>query len=159
MNIGKKIKKYRKLKKLTQKQLANQIEISEMSIRRYERGERQPTVDVLNLIANALDIDTSELLVSPEDYSEDIRPFVPASLYKGKEYTDNLFDELLSIEKQIRLYEDNADFNSLINGFSNYIELLKNKISKIEEYHKQKELGYLKEIAAYKKVIKEYENN
>ena len=159
MNIGKKIKKYRKLKKLTQKQLANQIEISETSIRRYERGERQPTVDVLNLIANALDIDTSELLVSPEDYSEDIRPFVPASLYKGKEYTDNLFDELLSIEKQIRLYEDNADFNSLINGFSNYIELLKNKISKIEEYHKQKELGYLKEIAAYKKVIKEYENN
>lgn len=159
MNIGKKIKKYRKLKKLTQKQLANQIEISEMSIRRYERGERQPTIDVLNLIANALDIDTSELLVSPEDYSEDIRPFVPASLYKGKEYTDNLFNELLSIEKQIRLYEDNADFNSLINGFSNYIELLKNKISKIEEYHKQKELGYLKEIAAYKKVIKEYENN
>lgn len=158
MNIGKKIKKYRKLKKLTQKQLANQIEISEMSIRRYERGERQPTIDVLNLIANALDIDTSELLVSPEDYSEDIRPFVPASLYKGKEYTDNLFDELLSIEKQIRLYEDNADFNSLINCFSNYIQLLKDKIEKTEEYHKQKKLGYLKEITALKKIIKEYEN-
>lgn len=158
MNIGKKIKKYRKLKKLTQKQLANQIEISEMSIRRYERGERQPTIDVLNLIANALDIDTSELLVSPEDYSEDIRPFVPASLYKGKEYTDNLFDELLSIEKQIRLYEDNADFNSLINCFSNYIQLLKDKIEKTEEYYEQKKLGYLKEITALKKIIKEYEN-
>ncbi|CAI3541436.1 helix-turn-helix domain-containing protein [Clostridium neonatale] len=156
--IGNKIKSIRKNKNLTRKELADKLGVSVYTVRNYEVGQRGYTLRTLNKIANALDVPVSEFVVSPEDYSEDIRPFVPASLYKGKEYTDNLFDELLSIEKQIRLYEDNADFNSLINCFSNYIQLLKDKIEKTEEYHKQKKLGYLKEITALKKIIKEYEN-
>ncbi len=56
MTIGKRIKEKRKEKNLTQKQLADKAGVSLMSIQRYERDERQPTVEVLEKISIALDV-------------------------------------------------------------------------------------------------------
>lgn len=54
--LGGKIKYYRKQKGYSQEKLAQEAEISKMSIRRYESGERQPGVETLKKIATALDV-------------------------------------------------------------------------------------------------------
>ena len=66
--LGKKIKLYRKYKSLTQKQLADKIGVSEITIRRYESNQKEPKHNTLIKIAEALDISIKELI----DY-EDIK--------------------------------------------------------------------------------------
>ena len=56
MTVGEKIKKFRTEKKLSQKQLAMMVGISEPAIRNYELGNRQPSVKQLEYIAGALGI-------------------------------------------------------------------------------------------------------
>lgn len=56
MHSGDLIKQQRKLKGMTQKQLAEAIGVSEPSIRLYELGKRTPSEDVIRQIADALEI-------------------------------------------------------------------------------------------------------
>ena len=56
------IKKIRKAKGLTQKQLAEKIGVATITIQQYERGVRNPTISTLNRIAMALDVTIGELL-------------------------------------------------------------------------------------------------
>ena len=68
MNIGNKIKDARKLAGLTQKELAKKCEVAEITIRQYETDKRQPRYEQLLKIADALGIETKDLL--PEtDYN------------------------------------------------------------------------------------------
>ena len=60
MNIGEKIKKYRKEAGLTQKQLAEKINRKEITIRKYESGEREPRISIINDICEALNIPIDE---------------------------------------------------------------------------------------------------
>lgn len=64
--IGSNIKKYRLMKNLTQKELAENSNVTRESIGNYERGDRTPPADILNKIAVALDIPVTKLL-SDED--------------------------------------------------------------------------------------------
>lgn len=61
MTLGDKIREIRKKKGYSQEKLAEIVAISKMSIRRYETNERQPSLNTLNKIANALNIDVWEL--------------------------------------------------------------------------------------------------
>lgn len=65
MEIGEKIKKLRKERKLTQNKLSEISGISESAIRKYEKGERIPKIDVIKKIAMALEVDISELITIP----------------------------------------------------------------------------------------------
>ncbi|WP_282804672.1 helix-turn-helix domain-containing protein [Clostridium tetani] len=65
MKVGENIKKYRKKKGLTQKELAKKINLSEISIRRYEKNINTPTIEVLNKIAEALEVPVSALIDEP----------------------------------------------------------------------------------------------
>lgn len=60
--IGKNISIYRKAKKITQKQLANLIDRAESSIQKYEKGEVEVPLSVIEKIASVLDIPTRYLL-------------------------------------------------------------------------------------------------
>lgn len=60
MNIGKKIKEYRKKMGLTQKELAEKINKSEVTIRKYETGQREPKMDVIQEICTALNVSMSD---------------------------------------------------------------------------------------------------
>lgn len=62
MTIGDKIKNYRKLSGLTQKQLGEISGTSERTIQQYESGKRQPRIEQLSKIASALDIPVSVFL-------------------------------------------------------------------------------------------------
>lgn len=61
MSIGKSIKTWRMKEGLTQKQLAEASHVSEISIRKYEAGDRIPKIGTLSKIARALNITIGEL--------------------------------------------------------------------------------------------------
>lgn len=62
MTIGERIKVTRKVKSLTQEELAKKTSISLMSIRRYESGDRMPPIHALSKIADALEVPVEQLL-------------------------------------------------------------------------------------------------
>ena len=67
MTTGDLIKRYRKEKWLTQKELAELSKISVNSLSRYETGERNPNISTLEAIAAALDIYVYELTSKDEN--------------------------------------------------------------------------------------------
>lgn len=73
-NIGSFIQQIRKEKKLTQKQLADLINVSDKTISKWENGNSLPDTSILLLLCDALGISINELLscqlISPEDYSK-----------------------------------------------------------------------------------------
>ena len=62
MTIGERIKTVRKHRGLTQKALGAISGTSEITIRQYELGKRQPRIKQLQAIANALDVSTDYLI-------------------------------------------------------------------------------------------------
>ncbi|WP_409966888.1 helix-turn-helix transcriptional regulator [Bengtsoniella intestinalis] len=62
MTVAEKIKFYRNANKLTQKRLAELSGVSEISICKYEAGERNPKIEQLRKIANAMTIGREALL-------------------------------------------------------------------------------------------------
>ena len=61
MEFKDKLKEIRKNKKLTQEQLANKANISVRTIANYESGKREPNVEILVKICNALNIQVNDL--------------------------------------------------------------------------------------------------
>ena len=56
------MEKLRKAKKLSQKQLAEQAQISQSAVHYNEKGERSPTINTLSRPANALGVEIYDLL-------------------------------------------------------------------------------------------------
>ena len=63
MTKGEKIKYYRNLRGLTQKQLGEMCGLSEPAIRNYELGNRTPSPQQLEKIAAALNVTVTELIL------------------------------------------------------------------------------------------------
>lgn len=61
MNLGEQIKKYRKEAGLTQKELAEILDVATGTIQQYELGKRQPRLEMINRIAGALGIGVRRL--------------------------------------------------------------------------------------------------
>ena len=62
MSIGKNIKMHRKENNLTQKELAEKANISRSYLADVENDRYNPSLDVLNSIANSLNLKTKDLL-------------------------------------------------------------------------------------------------
>ncbi|MBU4438189.1 MAG: transcriptional regulator [Acetobacterium sp.] len=61
MDTKDKVKKYRKEKKLTQKQLGELSGLSEITIRKLEAGKSNPKIETLQKIANGLNVSLSDI--------------------------------------------------------------------------------------------------
>lgn len=64
--IGNNIKRYRELRKLTQKQLADRLRISVKSIQRYETGENSIPIEILLGIGEELNVSIQDLISGVE---------------------------------------------------------------------------------------------
>jgi transcriptional regulator with XRE-family HTH domain len=62
VNVGERIREYRKKRKLTQKELGKLIECDAGTISLYERGKFNPAAHIIIALADALEITTDELL-------------------------------------------------------------------------------------------------
>jgi transcriptional regulator with XRE-family HTH domain len=67
MTVGERIKEQRTQKKLTQTKLAMLVGLTYIQIGRYETGKSNPSADVLNRLAQALDTTTDFLMKGTED--------------------------------------------------------------------------------------------
>lgn len=75
MDIKMKIRHYRKLKNLTQKELGERSGLSEATIKKYESGEREPTPQSLEQIERVLGIVSDRMYISDADAKELIAYF------------------------------------------------------------------------------------
>lgn len=66
MNVGENIRKYRKDKGMTLEELSEKAHIPAISIGRYERGERTPSINTLIDISKALDVTYTDLIEGKE---------------------------------------------------------------------------------------------
>jgi len=124
VTVGGNIKKTRKAKKLTQQQLADKLDLSLMSVRRYESGERELKLDMIKRIADALDISVNDLLLDVVISKSGYNPFANNDDYwwkreQGtiKKLDEDLFKTLDSLTPKTRiglLYS----FTSAISSFN-----------------------------------------
>ena len=105
MSIGENINKG-----LTQKQLADKIGVSEITVRRYEKNNNIPNVAIIDKFAAALEISVFELLDNNYDKAE----------YELLNGLSNGCDNLLNL---VSSFEDSAKEESIKN-FRNLIKLL-----------------------------------
>jgi transcriptional regulator len=68
--IGCLIRKFRKIKNLTQKQVGNMLNSSDVRIRQYELGSRKPKKEILKDISDALEINYEYLSNPTYPYSK-----------------------------------------------------------------------------------------
>lgn len=93
--IGKFIALVRKDKKLTQKNLADKLGITDRAISKWENGKSMPDLSLLKPLCNALDITINELL-SGEYINED---------KKKNKFEDNIVDAINYDKKRMNIYE------------------------------------------------------
>ena len=97
--IGKRICKYRKLKNMSQKELAEKLGITNSRVSNWEQGINRPDVDILAKICKVLDISPSELLnisLSDDELSEHERTLIKA--YRNHKDLQHAVNILLGIE-------------------------------------------------------------
>jgi len=102
MEIGERIRKLRKESGLTQSELAEKAGISTMSLRRYERNERQLTVQIVERIANALST-TPAYLMGWDDFTQLEKEILEAYLQLD-EHTKKYLLKFLGITTTNRAY-------------------------------------------------------
>ena len=70
MQIGEKIKNYRKTAGLTQEQVADYLDVSTPAVNKWEKGNTYPDISLLPAIARLLKIDMNELFSFHEELTE-----------------------------------------------------------------------------------------
>lgn len=114
MTIGERIKEARKVRKMTQKQLAESAGVATGTIQQYELGKREPRSEILIKIADALDFSVSALCnatpfpieyLKPESIVDDLNKSM-----RFESYLHSLGYEILEGYE----HEDNTDHALLI---------------------------------------------
>lgn len=88
------LKLLRKEKNLSQQELADRLGISKSSINMYERGERQPNFETLELIADFFNVDIDYLLGRTSKTTRLIDSHTIAAHFDGNEFTEDELDEI-----------------------------------------------------------------
>lgn len=129
-HVGLKIEYYRKKKNMSREVLAKKSDISEISIRKYESGERNPKIETLNKIAAALGVSTDDLLkdnvinisaMSEEEKKEyiellieypEFKPIVDLIENQGYKVSQEMsgFDVILTKDNKIEVKIPEKDF-------------------------------------------------
>lgn len=94
MSIGDNIKRIRKEKGLTQKQLAEKLGVSQQNLAQYESNKRYPKLATARKIATALDVYLSELNPDWSNFSsEEIISDISNSADKATDDTSKIINE------------------------------------------------------------------
>lgn len=107
------------------KELGNAIGISEQGVGNYERGDREPSIDIINKIAAALDASVTELIGVSEDKNNPVKDLgrlakIELSQIMSSEDLNNLTKEkLLLIDSQINqlVRQSDNEFLAARQGF------------------------------------------
>lgn len=104
MKIGENIKKFRYAKKMTQKELAEILNVTTRTIQNYESGNREPSISTIKSLAEALDVEIISLLGSKKyrDYLGVTVPHIKPNtdIERKKSYLLSAFNELNKLGKK-----------------------------------------------------------
>ena len=113
IQIGSRIKKYRKSKGITQKEVARLAGIPYSTYSNYENNNREPNEEQLRKIASALCTSEAELLgLSKEEFLkplEDEVAYLNFLLSLGYEYVDTFYDNDEGYDRCIYIRSENID--------------------------------------------------
>lgn len=77
--IGERIKTLRKIKKLTQKDIATKVGVSAAAVLHWEKDVNTPKLEYLNILAPMLDSTIDYIMYGKEESSENIKEFRPVT--------------------------------------------------------------------------------
>ena len=69
VGIGKRIKYYRLKKELSQEELGEVVNVNNEHLSRIETGNKYPSLELLIMIANALEVSTDDLLIDSLEHT------------------------------------------------------------------------------------------
>lgn len=93
-NFARVLRLLRNEKGLSQQALADHLGISKSAINMYERNEREPGFETLELIADYFNVDIDYLLGRTDKTTKIISPNTLAAHFDGDEYTEDELDEI-----------------------------------------------------------------
>lgn len=134
MSIGEKIKQLRKDKKMTQSQLANELDRSIRTVQKYENNEIEPNLEVLNKLIEIFDIFPDELLselpnynyiAQSSSYSTSLKELIPFD----NKYMQNIITCLVENEDLNQSILFDEDLDMVTDMVKNYIISLIRNIS------------------------------
>ena len=135
-SIGENIKKFRKEKGLTQKQLAEKCGMAEITIRQYETGKREPRLDQQKIISKALDIPLIYIISGTSDvisnalFIASIQDVLDMAESVGRDV--NKTSELIELEIKLLFNYNKLNIEGKIKAVD-HVEML----AKIPEYQKE----------------------
>lgn len=111
MELGKNIRYHRKFNKIRSVDLAQQVGVGQPYISEIEKGRKVPSIEVLQRIATALDLTTSELL-------GEVRPQLDGNMLRLVKAAQGLNDrQVTAVIEMIDAFtyeEEYADTNSRV---------------------------------------------
>ncbi len=163
MSVAENIKRIRKKRGFTQKELGNLCGINEANIRKYENNRQNPKIETLQKIANALEVNVTELLDLPQ-LQENFEDTLFYSMDMGSEGQDisNIVSMIESIGfEYVAISEDDKIIicHDKDIGLQQYFYVPLKDINKIIEEYEKAKLNKLKlllekeEFEAYKQEI------
>lgn len=107
MDIAEQIKKIRKEKNLSQQEVADRLSMNRVQYNRIETGKSDPTTNILQKIAAALEVDVLQFFEAKSNASPEVHSINESLLQKVK-----LLDKLDEVQKSsICTYIDTAIAN------------------------------------------------
>lgn len=125
MKVGERIREFRITKGWTQKELALNSGLAEITIRQYEKDKRTPKTKQLQEIASALDVSINELLgINPIQTLSNTTKFLNYLDSLGYEYIPTLNNDVIGDGSDRGIYVKNKNIT---------IPLTKDEFKKLEK--------------------------
>ncbi|MGL6174433.1 MAG: helix-turn-helix domain-containing protein [Cellulosilyticaceae bacterium] len=127
--IGKRIAEIRKLKHMTQMELAENMAVSFQAVSSWERGETMPDISRLGKLAQALNISIDELLTDPnhsEKFESLETTIPPINIKEQCEKKEGISIQIASFEDIVyrASYLDQSTINTLVEDHIHLIQAI-----------------------------------
>lgn len=144
IQVGSRIKKYRKSKGITQKEVARLAGIPYSTYSNYENNNREPNEDQLRKIASALGTSEVELLgLSKEEFLKPLSDevaYLNFLLSLGYEYVDTFYDNEEGYDRCIFIPSENIDIPLTVKEYEHLKKAIVND-TETELYKLRKKKG------------------
>lgn len=149
MTLGENIKYARKNKGYTQNDLAEKLNVSVMTIRRFENNTRQPKLEMINRIATILEVSVEFLL---EDYNASNLPNWATVALNDKNFN---FAEDVKIHPERYTAERDPETGKVVAyRFNKHLELLQALFGKLNAFGKETAIDYVEYLTTKEKYTK-----
>lgn len=129
MNIGALLRYYRKLKNLSQNDLAELADVNEKYYSKIERDENNPTYAILNRIVNALDMKMTQFSIAADEYCSYDYLFFPENAKSGvfiREVPPRFVAEVQYQDRLMEVYVASSfKLSKRLNLYNSKVNLLK----------------------------------